>query len=517
MLLQDEEVPFQSLLDMEDAGISVPFAFIRSIRSLDGGVCFDASPATNAVTSPGSPPEPAVVRPLSGDVVLPEAVAIELPDVLWCACSASYAATVSFLIRLARRHIVMRHLATRDLCFMARVSKALRRAVSTPSVWAFRYCVLFGSAPGSDLDAQALRRACRRSELRAARWLDADCNATPLGGAAACVALDVAKVALGERDCVRIYCTSQADDDEDAGRKLGTLRGHSADITCIASTETLLLSGDAGGSLRLWAVDDFKPVRTLRGHAGSITDCLLLRDGPPVSASVDGCVKIWDASAPSAIATLECDTAITSLAVDAAATGCPGLLYAGGGFIECFDVASATRTLTLVDLLDDTAGVLPVSRLSVHGSLLAAGGVSGVVSLWDVRAARLVACLQGSGACGGLQIDDWKLVAAFADDDCVSVHDIRAVAATGRFSTREPLLRLPTDGRVTALRFCGSVLLAAVQGRPCVSWSFDAPTSAEAQSWADSPDADAGRASERRKKKGQRKVRGDRYAKRTTR
>ena len=410
----------------------------------------------------------------------------------------------------------MRHLNARDLCFLARVSKALRRAVSAPVVWRARHETLFGVAPGRDADAQTLRRACRRSELRAARWLDAECNATPLGGHSACVALDETKVACGERDCVRVYCT-QGDDDDDAGRKLGTLRGHGADVTCVASSEALLLSGDAGGSLRLWAVEDFKPVRTLRGHAGSVADCLLLREGPPVSASSDGTVKIWDASAPAAIATLECDTAITSLAIDAAAAGCPAVLYVGGGFIECVDIASATRTLTLVDLLDDTseAGVLPVSRLSVHGSLLAAGGIGGTVSLWDVRAARLVACLQaGSGACGGLQIDDWKLVAAFADS--VVVHDIRAVAATGRFSTQEPLMSLPTDGRVTALRFCGSVLLAAVEGRPCVSWSFDAPSSGP-QAWPDSPDtdADAGRA-ERRKKMGVPKVRG-RYAKRTTR
>jgi WD40 repeat protein len=185
-----------------------------------------------------------------------------------------------------------------------------------------------------------------------------------------------------------------------------------------------------------------------------------------VSACSDGTVKIWDSTQAAAVATIECDTAITSLAVDVAAAGCPSVLYAGGGFIECLDVASATRTLTLIDLLDETceAGVLPVSRLSVQGSLLAAGGVGGMVSLWDVRAARLVACLQaGTGACGGLQLDDWKLVAAF-DDDCVVVHDIRAVAATGRFQP-EPLLSLPTEGRVTALRFCGGVYFLHVVKR----------------------------------------------------
>jgi hypothetical protein len=408
----------------------------------------------------------------------------------------------------------MRHLNTRDLCYLARVSKSLRRAVSAATVWRHRHEVLLGTAPGRDLDAAALRRACRRSELRAARWLDAECATSSLGFAAACLSLDSTKAACGERDALRVYGAPGGDD---AGRKLGTLRGHGANVTCVASSDTLLLSGDCGGSLRLWSVDDFKPVRTLRGHTCTVADCLLLRDGPPVSACSDGTVKIWDANQAAAVATIECDTAITSLAVDSAAVGCPSVLYAGGGFIECSDVASATRTLTLVDLLDETceAGVLPVSRLSVHGSLLAAGGVGGIVSLWDVRAARLVACLQaGTGACGGLQLDDWKLVAAF-DDDCVVVHDIRAVAATGRFQ-QEPLLSLPTEGRVTALRFCSSVLLAAVEGRPCVSWSFEAP-STTTQAWPESPDTDAeaGRA-ERRKKGGVPKVRG-RYAKRTTR
>ena len=187
----------------------------------------------------------------------------------------------------------MRNLGTRDLCYLARVSKALRRAVSASTVWRDVHQRLLGVSPPQDMDAAALRRACRRSELRAARWLDAECATSSLGFAAACLALDSTKAACGERECLRVYGVPGGDD---AGRKLGTLRGHGADVTCVASNDSLLLSGDAGGSLRLWAVDDFKPVRTLRGHTGSVADCLLLRDGPPVSACSDGVVKIWDSS-----------------------------------------------------------------------------------------------------------------------------------------------------------------------------------------------------------------------------
>lgn len=91
VVLQDEEVPFQKLVDNEDAGIAVPFNFIRSVRSVGGGgggsdaVLFTASSLPGSPSLPPTPPLAArPPRPLlHGQDTLPEAV--ELPDVLWCA------------------------------------------------------------------------------------------------------------------------------------------------------------------------------------------------------------------------------------------------------------------------------------------------------------------------------------------------------------------------------------------------------------------------------------------------
>jgi hypothetical protein len=515
----DRRLPFVELLNMPEG--TVPFNDIRRIGRTDGVVVFSSSLHACSPASPAAPHPCDDTSPVAPPAT-PEADSLpDLPDALWV--------------------IIMRFAGTREVCMLARVSKALRRCAFSPAVWRERHEALFGCAtpapaPGaSAADAgTVLRRVCRKSDLRAARWLESHIRESTLGGAAVCVALDGAKAACGERDCLRVYGAPGAADAADAGRKLGTLRGHTADITCVAVSDAALLSGDASGQLRLWDAEDFKLRRAFRGHVGEIAACALLpAGGVPISAGADGCVRIWDAAAPQPLAVLQCETAVAALAVDASS----GRLYAGGGFIDCYDIATATRVATLVDVLDEPSdgGLVPITRLAAHGPLLAAGGAAGGVSLWDVRAGpRLVGCLPtaGSGACSGLQLDEWKLVAAFGGDESgVCVYDIRSVIGAGACDerVRAPLMRLHTGARVTALGFCGSVLLAAVEGRPCVSWSFDAPSSSRAAAAAGTPlaaatsssdsqldgNADAGRG-ERRKKGVVPKIRG-RFPKRGTR
>ena len=83
VLLQDEEVLFTSLLDMEVAGSAVPFHFIRSIRDCtDGSVVFTLQ--SHSPSNPATPPLAArPPRPPPVDQDAPQA-AVDLPDVLWC-------------------------------------------------------------------------------------------------------------------------------------------------------------------------------------------------------------------------------------------------------------------------------------------------------------------------------------------------------------------------------------------------------------------------------------------------
>ena len=83
VLLQDEEVLFTALLEMEEAGSAVPFHFIRSIRDCtDGSEIFALQ--SQSPSNPATPPLAArPPRPPPVDQDAPPA-AVELPDVLWC-------------------------------------------------------------------------------------------------------------------------------------------------------------------------------------------------------------------------------------------------------------------------------------------------------------------------------------------------------------------------------------------------------------------------------------------------
>ena len=437
-----------------------------------------------------------------------------LPDTIWC--------------------LIMQLVGVREVCMLARCDTHLRRVASSLPVWTCQYLRLFGVAPeqpagrGECEHGAVLRRTCRRSALRAARWLDAQTTDGELCGASCCLALDATKAVCGERECVRVYahgCGAAGAEGDDAPRKLGTLRGHACDVSCVALTDEALLSGDVEGTLRLWGMEDFKLRRQFRGHAGAVTACVLLPGASalPVSGGADGTVRLWNALAATPLARLDCDTEVTCLAVDGASTSvCPPHLYAGGGFVDCFDIASATRLLQLYGILDEGAACEPVTRLSAYGPLLAAGAASGAVAFWDVRAGpRLVGSLAGGRQCAvrSLQLGEWHLAAAFAGGADVEVYDMRAFAMPGVTLAcglrAQPVLSLPVDGVVAALGFCGQTLIASVEGRPTVAWSFDDPASVAAA--ANSPEASDGSDQKgERKKKGVRKTRG-RYPKKSTR
>ncbi len=57
----------------------------------------------------------------------------------------------------------------------------LHTLCAAPSVWRHCHDALFGDAPPADWSQPTVRRLCRRSELRAARWLEARPQVTAVG------------------------------------------------------------------------------------------------------------------------------------------------------------------------------------------------------------------------------------------------------------------------------------------------------------------------------------------------
>lgn len=389
--------------------------------------------------------------------------------------------------------------------------------------------------------AQAVRRACRRSELRAARWLEAAAPRSSAGFASTtCIALDGTKAVTGDGSCVRVWSHG-------SGRRIATLPGHPGRLSGVAFDDDTLVSGCAGGVVRLWSVDELRCTRSLRHHAGAVTAVALL-NGVPISAGEEGEICLWDAAAGAGaggapILSLAADGPVAAL--DAAAAS--GHLVSAGVDVDLWDMAAAQRLATLVAPPQEGAGAGGNGGFSCVGSggSLIAAGRAGQVALWDVRSSRCVGTIdaaasarvsaacgaaphvaaepapelakQGGGAdagavdgeagaagtaaaaappCMGVQLDDWKLVAGWAGPErALRVYDLRSLAGgSPRAGWAAPVLTLRTPARVTCFRFHEQTLIAGQEGADCTLWSFGSPQPTAAPAWAQAAgsDGDAG-------------------------
>ncbi|MEW5306961.1 MAG: hypothetical protein WDW36_009388 [Sanguina aurantia] len=231
---------------------------------------------------------------------------------------------------------IMRQLGVREVCMMARVSKALRLLSAEPSVWRDCYARLFGrqSQPGSDWGT--VRRECRRSQLRAARWMEAEVKACSPGPTCLqCLQMDESKVVSGGGNEVRLWS-------HEDGRRIATLKGHAARVTCVSFDQQHIISGCAGSLVKVWGMDDLKLRRTLRGHDGPITATATF-NSIPLSASKDGAVKLWDLDKAQPILALSAPGGAYAMAADEDS----GYLVTAGDTISIYDMTAAQLLHTL--------------------------------------------------------------------------------------------------------------------------------------------------------------------------
>jgi WD40 repeat protein len=165
-----------------------------------------------------------------------------------------------------------------------------------------------------------------------------------------------------------------------------------ANAVAVSPDGTLVAVGHAGGQVGLYRLADGALVRTLTGHSAGVLSVAFSPDGALVaSGSADNTARVWRVADGRAVRTLTGHTFL----VDAVAFSPDGTLLATG---------SLDKTVRLWRTTDfGTAAVLrhpdqvDAVAFNADGTALAAGQSDTDTQLWQVRTARALRTLPGSG------------------------------------------------------------------------------------------------------------------------
>ncbi|EGG13647.1 WD40 repeat-containing protein [Cavenderia fasciculata] len=200
---------------------------------------------------------------------------------------------------------------------------------------------------------------------------------------------------------------------------LGTLEDHGGWVTsCEITTDSRAISGSYDKTLKLWDLNACKKIKSFRGHKGSISCLQAIDNHQIVSGSYDNTICIWDdrSNKPSSVLSGH-QQPIMSIIVE----GYNIISGSRDTNIRIWDV----RTLTSKILSGHTDWV---KCLEFGGDVLLSGSCDGRVKVWSVANHECIKTLQGhSGSINSILMHEMdnnhrKFITASADTN-ISVWD----------------------------------------------------------------------------------------------
>lgn len=216
--------------------------------------------------------------------------------------------------------------------------------------------------------------------------------------------------------------------DGESGLQGPPMIGHSRGITSIAAAADgpMIATASRDGTVRLWDATAGRQLGVLEGHQGTVTGVAVTPGGEVVSAGEDGSLRLWPAE-DGALATL---LGKGEEAVLAVATSADGRFAVSGGWDSLVTVWSLPRRAELLRLEGHDGPVLAVA-VSSDCRTIASAGEDGSVRLWDLETGRSRRTLTGhAGAVLSVAITpDARFVVSTGRDATLRVWDARTGAS----------------------------------------------------------------------------------------
>ncbi|MBN2559617.1 MAG: protein kinase [Phycisphaerae bacterium] len=214
------------------------------------------------------------------------------------------------------------------------------------------------------------------------------------------------------------------------GRCVRTLKGHAGSVTCVAISPDgrWVLSGSSGGTLRLWDWDTGACLRVLKGHTRWVSSVAI---SPNAKIGLSGCeggtVRIWDLTTGKCLSTLE---AHKSKVVFAASGDGRHVLSIGSlGDLRLWEAATGRCVQTFAN---DGIGV---DALAV--SLDVRLAISGIgyqrANLWDLSTGRSTPFIQCNGAAVSFALHPDSRSVLIAEDSRLKLTDLETGNAVLRY------------------------------------------------------------------------------------
>ncbi len=172
--------------------------------------------------------------------------------------------------------------------------------------------------------------------------------------------------------------------------------GHTAPIRALSLSAdgTLLASGSADNTIKIWDVPTGKLLQTLKGHTAPVTSVAISQDGKTViSGSEDNTIKIWDV--PTAV--LRHTLTEHTDKVYAVALSPDGKTIASGSQDFTVKLWNA-ETGELIRTLSQPAGhrnAVSAVAISPNGKQVASGSWEKNVKVWDLQTGKILRTFEG--------------------------------------------------------------------------------------------------------------------------